>query len=259
MHGLLLNKMPYKMRPLPRASVGICLALFMLARPSGWAQSHRTDDSLSRWQAHQDSITKPNPPQSVGIESILGPGWAGREKVKPASTKTQPAPTMTPRQYAQSVALALGASLIPVALGTYLLKEEMSLGWGFGLFAAGALVGPSTGQFVYGFTTHGVLATILRAASATAAISIFFGSYGSCSSSFWNGEDEPCSEGFDPTLGLIASGTVFFGSFMYSLVQPAFSIHREPARTYLPVEVLPRLSYDAQGRSITGMTANWRF
>lgn len=242
-----------------RGNLAIALVFFLLKLQMVWAQSHGADDSLLREQARQDSLQKSSPPQSIGFESILGPGWAGREPVKPLNTKPKPQPLITPRQYANSLALSLGANLVPVAVGATMLKEEVAVWWGLGLVMTGAIVGPSTGQFVYGYTTHGLFATTIRMTAFVGFNAVLFRSFGNCGWGTFGGTDESCSEGFDPTLGLIATGAAYFGGYLYGLIQPAFHIHHEPARTYLPAEVLPSLSYDAQGRSRTGVTAMWRF
>jgi hypothetical protein len=196
--------------------------------------------------------------QTVDLETILGPAWAGQ---KPSPTQiAQPInapPTITPDQYATSLVLSLGASLVPAAFATSLLTVKGSEMWGLGLITASLILGPSTGQYVYGFSGHGILATTVRLFAVGAGLGILGASMG-CGKAMFSDQEENCTE-FDPTFGLATMGTVFIGGFLYSLIQPAFAIRHEPARTVLPIEVLPRLSYDAQGRSTFGLVTGWRF
>jgi hypothetical protein len=208
----------------------------------------------------QTPLAKNGQPQSIGLESILEPGWAGREKAKPISSNLrQPLITLTPGQYATSVAISLGATLVPAAFASILLTHDGAEMSGVGLLAAGLIVGPSAGQFVYGFSGHGYLAASVRLGAIAASLGVLGASLGSCDDAFFSTDDADCSNGFDPTFGLVATGALYLGGFLYSFIQPAFAIRHEPVRTLLPIEILPRLSYDAHGRSTMGLLAGWRF
>jgi hypothetical protein len=249
---------------IPRIALAISLFLLGNGVNEPWAQIPIAKSGQDQGQKQTDSSssspTKPRLPQSIGLESILEPGWAGRDQAKPISANLRQAPiTLTPGQYATSVALSLGASLVPVAFVTYLISQDRADMSAVGLIAASLIIGPSTGQFVYGFSGHGYLAASVRLGAIAASLGVLGASLESCDDSFSSGNEGSCSNGFDPIYGLIATGVFYLGGFLYSLIQPAFAIHHEPARTVLPIEVLPRLSYDAQGRSTLGLVAGWRF
>jgi hypothetical protein len=249
---------------IPRIALAVSLFLLGNGVNEPWAQTPLAKNGQDQGQKQPDSSssspTKPRQPQSIGLESILEPGWAGREQAKPISSNLrQPPITLTPGQYATSVALSLGATLVPAAFASILLTHDGAEMSGVGLIAASLIIGPSTGQFVYGFSGHGYLAAMVRLSAIAATFSVLGASFGSCEYTPFSDNEEDCSNGFDPTYGLVATGALYLGGFLYSLIQPAFAIHREPARTVLPIEVLPRLSYDAQGHSTLGLAAGWRF
>jgi hypothetical protein len=133
----------------------------------------------------------------------------------------------------EGFAWAVGATVLPVTMGAYLLENtETPEGVGAILILGGLLGGPSAGQYALGSPIQGTVAGLVRTAGAVAFVAGLAQALGSafCGMDFSGEGDDDCSDGDDGESAVVVGGVLYLGATAYSLIDIPFAARREQSR-----------------------------
>ena len=185
----------------------------------------------------------------MALAAAPAPAWDSLERTTPAR----------PADEAAAYAWALGATLVPIAMGGYLANEDIAGGVAGLMIFAGALGGPSAGQFYAGSTSQGWGGIGLRAGGGLLMVAGIVEAIDDIC--FMGGAGEGCEgDGDDGTVLAVAGLMVAGAGTLYSLVDTHFAVRRNQAAwTAARLELAPVLALTGAGDMAYGTRLRFWF